>query len=106
MKEFILSTEDALKPNSKEWLTVLSDGIAIQEKTPILLNNGVEQIIGEFVNISVINGQLIGIAKFDDSDGVSIGIQVYESFINDEGIFVISKSELIEASLTDNPSNK
>ena len=124
---YILSNESI---NSKGFI-VETAGIDLESfsKNPVALkNHNIDNVIGHWENVRINEDnpeQLIGTVVFDYNDPeaqklmnqvaqnlvkhVSIGINIlefYDDIIDDEDVIVITKSELIEGSITPLPANK
>jgi HK97 family phage prohead protease len=119
MASFILSDET---PNSYGFI-VMTAGISLDRfmMNPVMLHNHREgELIGKWTNLRVEKDQLLADAVFDEDDelalsvkgkvdrgflkGVSIGFTFDETEWRDNVLYV-TKSTLIEASLTPKPSN-
>jgi HK97 family phage prohead protease len=115
--EFILSTEDTNRYGYK----ILTKGIQVPEKLPLLFNHDPNQVLGEWVKIRKKDGNLVAEASFDEDDddaikvknkinkmyigGASVGFNILE--LDEDGkIPIVKKAELVEASITPIPANK
>lgn len=121
--EATLSTENpVLREYQEEILLHSPESIELHtKKLPLLMNHNPDEQVGVVEGIRIMGKKLVGKIRLSNSpiaqamlqdikDGIrenlSIGYQILNSFINDEGQRVVDKFKVLEASLVSIPADK
>jgi len=110
-KRLKMINSDILLKADNTQIKVILEGITYEDKIPAFFNNDSSDKLGHWENISIedncLYGDLYLYTNYDQfkGKGISVGLKVEDCEIIDE-LLNITKSTLLEASLSDNPLDK